>query len=66
MKSSIAVLLALVAFLQTVFGFAPFQQHPRALTASSTQLAFGPFSGPKDDGSPGDYVCNVSPCHPVM
>mmetsp|Transcript_39597 Transcript_39597/g.114572 ORF Transcript_39597/g.114572 Transcript_39597/m.114572 type:complete len:121 (-) Transcript_39597:223-585(-) len=25
--------------------------------ASSTSLRFGPFSAPKDDGSPGDYVC---------
>lgn len=27
---------------------------------TSTSLRFGPFSAPKDDGSPGDYVCKVS------
>lgn len=30
-----------------------------SVTGTSTSLNFGPFGQPKDDGSPGDYICKV-------
>jgi hypothetical protein len=58
MKTSLFLTIALLACLQTVLAFTP-----RTTTslvsaqASSTSLYF--FGAPKDDGTPGDYVCKV-------
>ena len=65
---SMIMMMALVALVLTSF-FSPIdsftvvpQQYARAPSknqvSSTTQLFF--FGGPKDDGSPGDYVCKVS------
>mmetsp|Transcript_92654 Transcript_92654/g.257705 ORF Transcript_92654/g.257705 Transcript_92654/m.257705 type:complete len:122 (-) Transcript_92654:115-480(-) len=69
MKSFGGILLllsiALVFCLQTVatFGFTSPRISSNSLSSttststSTTSLRFGPFSAPKDDGTPGDYVC---------
>ncbi|CAJ1934985.1 unnamed protein product [Cylindrotheca closterium] len=61
MKSFLAIIL--VAFLSFVSPSAAFTT-PSISEASNirtvsttTSLAFGPFGQPKDDGSPGDYLC---------
>lgn len=56
--------LALVVGLQVIgtFGFTSPQFNTYISSdgrATSTSLRFGPFSAPKDDGTPGDYVCKV-------
>ncbi|VEU41138.1 unnamed protein product [Pseudo-nitzschia multistriata] len=61
MKSTIlfcllSVILGMFFAPQSASAFAPVSVAPVALTpTTSTQLFF--FGKPKDDGSPGDYVC---------
>jgi hypothetical protein len=66
MKSfGILLSVAFLVCLQTigVLGFTTPQIHHSVSSSSSTRtgtsLNFGPFSAPKDDGTPGDYVCKV-------
>ena len=60
-----SLLLLLIATCTLTFGFAPLStssagvRSVRGTVNSNTQLFF--FGKPKDDGSPGDYVCKVSP-----
>lgn len=62
MKSAtVTILLSLLIALQCLGGTQAFTTHSaiqsRSAVVSNTQLHF--FGGPKDDGSPGDYVCKV-------
>ena len=61
MKSfAVTLLLSLIVAIQLV-GTGAFTTkllvQSRSAALSNTQLYF--FGGPKDDGSPGDYVCKV-------
>lgn len=56
MKSFLAILVVTIfAFLTPLEAFTSSSVSSRA----STSLSFGPFGQPKDDGSPGDYLCKV-------
>mmetsp|Transcript_23496 Transcript_23496/g.34944 ORF Transcript_23496/g.34944 Transcript_23496/m.34944 type:complete len:118 (+) Transcript_23496:88-441(+) len=63
MKSFSISLIVLIAFCALAFGFAPMNSSlgsgrtsiQRSVAESNTKLFF--FGQPKDDGSPGDYVC---------
>ena len=64
LRSFIAALLVacLVAVQTSAFVSPSTSNNNKAVStaSSSSQLNFGPFSAPKDDGKPGDYVCKVS------
>lgn len=56
----VSILLILLSLLSLIRGFAPITIPSTAAVRSgpsSTQLYF--FGQPKDDGSPGDYLCPV-------
>jgi rubredoxin len=56
MKLIVLLILSALCLLQGASAFVtPSQRSVAPSTATSTQLFF--FGGPKDDGSPGDYVC---------
>lgn len=60
MKSYFGILLiAIMVCLQAVCGFTPLTTTKITASTTTTRLNFGPFGKPKDDGSPGDYVCKV-------
>mmetsp|Transcript_28896 Transcript_28896/g.69746 ORF Transcript_28896/g.69746 Transcript_28896/m.69746 type:complete len:108 (+) Transcript_28896:88-411(+) len=55
MKSFLAILL--VAIFAFVAPSTAFTTSSVSEVRTSTSLSFGPFGQPKDDGSPGDYLC---------
>ena len=63
MKSFLAILLvAILSYLapSTAFTTTSVSEATTGSSRTSTSLSFGPFGGqPKDDGSPGDYLCKV-------
>lgn len=48
-----------VGFTPSSLRVATTERAGAGIVKTSTTLQFGPFSAPKDDGSPGDYVCKV-------
>ena len=67
MKSAISIaslfVIAVAAFGRLALGFTPYYNSVSTTTTTSsrssdTKLFF--FGQPKDDGSPGDYLCKVS------
>jgi rubredoxin len=56
MKLIVLLIISALCLLQVASAFVtPSQRSVTPSTSTSTQLFF--FGGPKDDGSPGDYVC---------
>ena len=60
MRSSISFLVGLLLVVQTAVGFAPLPSTNVVVSSSSSSTSLFFFGQPKDDGSPGDYLCPVS------